>query len=196
VGDDDGDADDMTEDDMFKMEFAMHKVMSISIIYLHPTLIGPTLATRALFARSRPRLSCCTQRAYYEEKFGRDADEAFRLELAQTYVAGLQWVLYYYFRGVQSWGWYVFAVGFDGRAQESSAGWRKPLQKGCRFMSALSRPCPSGSTRSITRPLSRTCTALQTLSRPLKWATRFCPLSSSWLYCLQPADRMSLRSMP
>lgn len=55
-------------------------------------------------------LFLCTQRAYYEGKFGRDPDEAFRLELAQTYVAGLQWVLYYYFRGVQSWGWYVFAV--------------------------------------------------------------------------------------
>lgn len=44
---------------------------------------------------------------YYKEKLGFGYNETEKLtELCQNYVEGLQWVLYYYYRGCQSWGWY------------------------------------------------------------------------------------------
>lgn len=46
---------------------------------------------------------------YYREKLGVEPDAAFLQDQARTYVTGLQWVLYYYYRGVPSWGWYVFS---------------------------------------------------------------------------------------
>ncbi|EER27657.1 hypothetical protein D8B26_006248 [Coccidioides posadasii str. Silveira] len=44
---------------------------------------------------------------YYEGKFGwgTDNDEEMR-KLTENYVQGLQWVLYYYYRGVASWPWF------------------------------------------------------------------------------------------
>jgi 5'-3' exoribonuclease 1 len=44
---------------------------------------------------------------YYEGKFEWQRDnEAELTKLAENYVQGLQWVLYYYYQGVASWGWY------------------------------------------------------------------------------------------
>ncbi|KAI1823136.1 exoribonuclease 1 [Xylaria intraflava] len=45
---------------------------------------------------------------YYEEKFhwGPDDKEPELLKLCENYVQGLQWVLYYYYRGVASWPWF------------------------------------------------------------------------------------------
>ena len=44
---------------------------------------------------------------YYKEKFdwGLENGEGIR-ELTENYVQGLQWVLYYYYRGVASWPWF------------------------------------------------------------------------------------------
>ncbi|KAI1918000.1 exonuclease II Exo2 [Ophidiomyces ophidiicola] len=44
---------------------------------------------------------------YYQEKFGWDTgnNEEMR-KLTENYVQGLQWVLYYYYRGVASWPWF------------------------------------------------------------------------------------------
>jgi 5'-3' exoribonuclease 1 len=44
---------------------------------------------------------------YYREKFewGLENEEGLR-ELTENYVQGLQWVLYYYYRGVASWPWF------------------------------------------------------------------------------------------
>lgn len=44
---------------------------------------------------------------YYRKKFewGLDNEEEMR-KLAENYVQGLQWVLFYYYRGVASWPWY------------------------------------------------------------------------------------------
>ncbi|ETN44567.1 uncharacterized protein HMPREF1541_10237 [Cyphellophora europaea CBS 101466] len=44
---------------------------------------------------------------YYTDKFewGLDNDEEMR-KLTENYVQGLQWVLYYYYRGVASWPWF------------------------------------------------------------------------------------------
>jgi 5'-3' exoribonuclease 1 len=44
---------------------------------------------------------------YYQEKFqwGLNNDEGLR-QLTENYVQGLQWVLYYYYRGVASWPWF------------------------------------------------------------------------------------------
>jgi len=44
---------------------------------------------------------------YYQEKFGWGLDDEEHLrELTENYVQGLQWVLFYYYRGVASWPWY------------------------------------------------------------------------------------------
>lgn len=45
--------------------------------------------------------------SYYKEKFGwgLDNEEGMR-HLTENYVQGLQWVLYYYYRGVASWPWF------------------------------------------------------------------------------------------
>lgn len=44
---------------------------------------------------------------YYKSKFEWGiADTAPLTELAQNYVQGLQWVLYYYYRGIASWPWF------------------------------------------------------------------------------------------
>jgi 5'-3' exoribonuclease 1 len=44
---------------------------------------------------------------YYKEKFdwGLENEEGMR-QLTENYVQGLQWVLYYYYRGVASWPWF------------------------------------------------------------------------------------------
>jgi 5'-3' exoribonuclease 1 len=44
---------------------------------------------------------------YYQSKFGWDlSNEAEMRNLAENYVQGLQWVLYYYYRGIASWPWF------------------------------------------------------------------------------------------
>ncbi|QDS69169.1 hypothetical protein FKW77_010549 [Venturia effusa] len=44
---------------------------------------------------------------YYEDKFGWGLENETELtKLAENYVQGLQWVLYYYYQGVASWPWY------------------------------------------------------------------------------------------
>lgn len=44
---------------------------------------------------------------YYQEKFNWGLDNNTELtKLAENYVQGLQWVLFYYYRGVVSWPWY------------------------------------------------------------------------------------------
>jgi 5'-3' exoribonuclease 1 len=44
---------------------------------------------------------------YYKEKFGWDMTNTEELrKLTENYVQGLQWVLYYYYRGVASWPWF------------------------------------------------------------------------------------------
>ena len=44
---------------------------------------------------------------YYKDKFGWDmSDEKEMKSLAEGYVRGLQWVLYYYYRGIASWPWF------------------------------------------------------------------------------------------
>ena len=45
--------------------------------------------------------------SYYTEKFGWDmSNEQEMKSLAESYVRGLQWVLYYYYRGIASWPWF------------------------------------------------------------------------------------------
>ncbi len=49
----------------------------------------------------------CWKDKYYMGKFdwGLDSEDALR-KLAENYVQGLQWVLFYYYRGVASWPWF------------------------------------------------------------------------------------------
>ena len=44
---------------------------------------------------------------YYKSKFEWDLEDAEEMrKLAENYVQGLQWVLFYYYRGIASWPWY------------------------------------------------------------------------------------------
>ena len=56
------------------------------------------------------------QANYYQEKLGTQVyDDKFRLYQAREYVRGLQWILYYYYKGVPSWSWSVgLFVSFSG----------------------------------------------------------------------------------
>lgn len=57
---------------------------------------------------------------YYQDKLGFSLhDEKAVTELAESYVQGLQWVLFYYYRGVASWPWfykYHFAPKITGNS--------------------------------------------------------------------------------
>ncbi|XP_037537485.1 5'-3' exoribonuclease 1 [Nematolebias whitei] len=47
------------------------------------------------------------KRTYYMTKMGVDVvSDEFLAEQAQCYVEGIQWILHYYYHGVQSWSWY------------------------------------------------------------------------------------------
>jgi 5'-3' exoribonuclease 1 len=47
------------------------------------------------------------KKEYYYEKMKIDISKPEELRpLVSAYIRGLQWVLYYYYRGIQSWGWY------------------------------------------------------------------------------------------
>jgi len=64
---------------------------------------------------------------YYKGKFewGLDDDEEMR-KLAENYVQGLQWVLFYYYRGVVSWPWfygYHYSPMISGSLQSSLENW-------------------------------------------------------------------------
>lgn len=62
---------------------------------------------------------------YYLQKFEEWAPEKFDkelLDLCENYVQGLQWVLYYYYRGIASWPWfykYHYAPLISGKLQDS-----------------------------------------------------------------------------
>lgn len=57
---------------------------------------------------------------YYKGKFGWDQSNGKEMrKLAENYVKGLQWVLFYYYRGVASWPWfyeYHYAPMISGKA--------------------------------------------------------------------------------
>ncbi|XP_040911362.1 5'-3' exoribonuclease 1 isoform X2 [Toxotes jaculatrix] len=47
------------------------------------------------------------KRTYYMTKMGVDVvSDEFLAKLARSYVEGIQWILHYYYHGVQSWSWY------------------------------------------------------------------------------------------
>lgn len=47
------------------------------------------------------------KRTYYMNKFGVDVvSDEFLANQAKCYVEGIQWILHYYYHGVQSWSWY------------------------------------------------------------------------------------------
>ena len=60
---------------------------------------------------------------YYKSKFGWDMDDEVALRsLTENYVQGLQWVLYYYYRGVVSWPWFYgshYSPMISGRQDNS-----------------------------------------------------------------------------
>jgi len=46
------------------------------------------------------------KRNYYRNKFKTELHGDLIAELSNQYVTALQWILDYYYRGVQSWNWY------------------------------------------------------------------------------------------
>lgn len=60
---------------------------------------------------------------YYKRKFGWGLEnEAELRKLAENYVQGLQWVLYYYYKGIVSWPWfygYHYAPMISGRVLDA-----------------------------------------------------------------------------
>lgn len=73
---------------------------------------------------------------YYKSKYdwGLENEEELR-KLAENYVQGLQWVLFYYYRGVASWGWfygYHYSPMISGTPFRSVLWWSETRLMKCR----------------------------------------------------------------
>lgn len=44
--------------------------------------------------------------AYYHSKFNKRLTKEFQYTMKNEYIRALQWIMHYYYNGVQSWGWY------------------------------------------------------------------------------------------
>lgn len=65
---------------------------------------------------------------YYVDKLGFDyKDEDELKEMTENYVEGLQWVLYYYYRGCQSWSWY-YKYHYAPRISDIKKGLDKKIE--------------------------------------------------------------------
>ncbi|KAI0525726.1 exoribonuclease 1 [Xylaria bambusicola] len=66
--------------------------------------------------------------SYYEEKFHWPAEVkgSELVKLSENYVQGLQWVLYYYYRGVASWPWY-YKYHYSPMTSDISKGFNADL---------------------------------------------------------------------
>ncbi|BFZ54561.1 exonuclease II Exo2 [Savitreella phatthalungensis] len=66
---------------------------------------------------------------YYQEKLGfKLSDEDKLRAMAENYCEGLQWVLFYYYRGVASWGWF-YAYHYSPKISDVKRGLEKDLTK-------------------------------------------------------------------
>ncbi|KAF2113567.1 XRN 5'-3' exonuclease N-terminus-domain-containing protein [Lophiotrema nucula] len=64
---------------------------------------------------------------YYSDKFGWDRNNDAELtKLTENYVQGLQWVLYYYYRGVASWPWF-YAYHYSPMISDVKKGLRADI---------------------------------------------------------------------
>ncbi|EPS38950.1 hypothetical protein H072_7258 [Dactylellina haptotyla CBS 200.50] len=64
---------------------------------------------------------------YYKDKFGWGLeDEADIRGLTENYIQGIQWVLFYYYRGVASWGWF-FHYHYAPKISDVKKGLRADL---------------------------------------------------------------------
>ncbi|KAI5962155.1 exo2 [Candida pseudojiufengensis] len=67
---------------------------------------------------------------YYEEKLNFSIDDTEKLtEMTEHYIEGLQWVLYYYYRGCPSWNWY-YRYHYAPRISDISVGLEALINKG------------------------------------------------------------------
>ncbi|KAI5954380.1 exo2 [Candida jiufengensis] len=67
---------------------------------------------------------------YYEDKLHFNIDDTEKLiELTEHYIEGLQWVLYYYYRGCPSWNWY-YKYHYAPRISDISVGLEALIDKG------------------------------------------------------------------
>ena len=65
---------------------------------------------------------------YYKSKFGWGLDNTEEMrKLTENYVEGLQWVLYYYYRGVASWPWFY---GYHYAPMISGESWKYDIDLG------------------------------------------------------------------
>ncbi|KAK6523888.1 hypothetical protein TWF281_001854 [Arthrobotrys megalospora] len=64
---------------------------------------------------------------YYKAKFGFGLDDAEEIRgLTENYIEGIQWVLFYYYRGVASWGWF-FRYHYAPKISDVKKGLRANL---------------------------------------------------------------------
>lgn len=77
---------------------------------------------------------------YYEEKLHFPIDDKEKLiEMTEHYVEGLQWVLYYYYRGCPSWNFY-YKYHYAPRISDVSLGLEELIKKGVDITFEKSKP--------------------------------------------------------
>lgn len=77
---------------------------------------------------------------YYEEKLNFSIDNKEKLtEMTEHYIEGLQWVLYYYYRGCPSWNFY-YRYHYAPRISDISVGLEELIKKGVDITFEKSKP--------------------------------------------------------
>lgn len=77
---------------------------------------------------------------YYEEKLNFSIDDKEKLtEMTEHYIEGLQWVLYYYYRGCPSWNFY-YRYHYAPRISDISVGLEELIKKGVDITFEKSKP--------------------------------------------------------
>ncbi|KAI9747734.1 MAG: hypothetical protein M1815_003933 [Lichina confinis] len=100
--------DDDEDDDESEDEEAHLAIMRVVKRYENAPVVDLTAERAQADMESRYHARFLSWKdKYYTTKFGWDLkDEDELRKLAENYVQGLQWVLFYYYRGVASWGWF------------------------------------------------------------------------------------------
>lgn len=97
---------------------------------------------------------------YYADKFTEWTPEVKETELrklCENYVQGLQWVLYYYYRGVASWPWFYashYSPMISGRAHIISLAPRNLVSNCAQMSPGASMPTSTSSWDSLSAPSS------------------------------------------
>ena len=100
-GDEDSDESDMDEESIVAIDRVLRKYENAKIVDISAG------DAKAAMERKYEQKFIEWKNKYYSTKLGWNLENEDELrEMTENYIQGLQWVLYYYYRGVASWPWF------------------------------------------------------------------------------------------